>query len=795
MQTLDSGAIRPTRRRGGRSQKAHRDSDPQDAAARTASSPRRNAAAPQQVGAAALLQSNHAPPALAARYISRPRLVRRLREEREATTIVLAAPAGYGKSSLLAEWAESDSRPFAWLDLSREPDDPAQLRRALARALRWLLAGGEAGQVADHDQPAVGGEAQAPTLSELLALADVVAECGRGGVLVLDDVNRLCAVESLELLAELARGIAPPLMLALASRGEPPLRLGRLRAAHSLLELGPLELAMTSYEAYQVLEAVGVQLAEDALERLVDRTEGWPVALHLAALSLQAGVDAGTEDAQPAAGEHAIAEYVNEEILASLRADARGLLMRTAVLEQLSGELCDVLLDRRGTGQTLRELAAATGMLIPQNSAHTWYRCHSVLRDVLRSEMESREPGEIPPLHARASDWFAARGEIDRALDHAVAARDADRAGSLLWDHAPRLLSVNDAQVRSWLSAFTSDEIASCARLSLAAAYNHLAAGDLVTARHWALVGAESLEHAAHGAGSSSLLAGVCLIEAAAGSGGAEQVIASAERADGLVGDASPLRPMCCLLRGIALHLAGERERAHELLEQAVEGCAGTLPVVEALGLTQLALMDVEDGDWEQAEDRTDRALAGLTAHDLDAQPTAALTLAVSALVMSRRGVADGARRELTSATRLLESLGSYMPWYEVETRIVMARASTRLADVANARSLLSQASRWARRTRPLPCFVRWLDDAWGDIDEVSAAALSGPGSLTMAELRVLRFLPTHLSFREIGERLHVSGNTVKSQAHAVYAKLGAASRSEAVAHASALGLIDVQVI
>ncbi len=207
------------------------------------------------------------------------------------------------------------------------------------------------------------------------------------------------------------------------------------------------------------------------------------------------------------------------------------------------------------------------------------------------------------------------------------------------------------------------------------------------------------------------------------------------------------------------------------------------------------ALADTADGEWELAADRLVRAREVLAEHDLEHDPTFAIVYAAGALVASEQGRGDDAKRDLATAGRLLGELGHYMGWYEVQVRTVMARAFVRLADVSRARALLAEASRWARRTNRVESLVAALDTAWGEVDDVCAAAADGPGLLTIAELRILRFLPTHLSFREIGERLHVSGNTVKTQAHAVYTKLGAGSRSEAVAKAASIGLIDVTIV
>jgi LuxR family maltose regulon positive regulatory protein len=799
MPTLDANPVR-TVKRGGRAQQAAPD-DEDPAPARAASGGtqtgkrRDRAAAP----GARVVFARFGAPRLAAGHVARAHLVRRLEEHPGRRTIVLAAPAGYGKSSLLAEWATRGRRPLAWLDLTRADDDPALLLARLGAALQWLR--GPATGANGHARGARTRITQRVlrTPSELLALAEEVA-AGRGhAALVLDDAHHLRSAESLEVLTLLAHSLPDGLDLALASRSEPQLRLGRLRAADRLLQLGQVQLAMTAHEAHRLVAAADVELGERELERLVERTEGWPAGIYLAASALRERTGAAAESTRASAAEEerVIAAYLREEVLADLDEPARELLTRSAVLDELSGELCDATLARAGTGPVLRELASRTLVLIPRDHGHGWYRCHSLLREVLRSELEVCEPELLPRLHARASEWFAERGQLDRAVEHAVAARDKERAGRLLWDDGALFLYGGDERVERWLRAFTAEEVSCCVHLALVRAHAHLAAGELPAARHWSCIATDALDAREREGGDAqpSLRAGVLLIDAAAGAGGIEQVGASAERADALVGEASFLRPLGCLLGGVALHLRGERENARAQLRHASDACVRTMPLIGALSLTQLALLELEDGEWEQAQDATRRALACLSRQGLEEQPVAALTLAARALVMSHRGVADEAKGELTNAARLLESLGEYMPWFEVETRILMARASTRLADVARARTLLSQASRRARRPRPVPRFVAWLDEAWGEIDDASAAALSGPGSLTMAELRVLRFLPTHLSFREIGERLHVSANTVKSQAHAVYAKLGAASRSEAVAQAAALGLIDPPVV
>jgi LuxR family maltose regulon positive regulatory protein len=725
--------------------------------------------------------------------VPRPQLLRRLKEEREASTVALMAPGGYGKTRLLAEWADNDRRPFVWVTLGLGADDPDQLLATLEAGLSAALGGGQRSVgVPARPTPARASRTRrrgvGAGVSQVLERGQEIERTGLEIVLVLDELDALRSEPALSAVAAVARGLPDCVTLVLSARGEIRAGLARLRAEDRVLELGLHDLAMTAYEAGRLLGGLGVELDEEALEGLLERTEGWPAGLHLAGLVLREGA-AGGARAQPSGTERVIADYVREEVLAPLEPAKLCMLRQASILEQLSGELCDAVLQTSGSGKDLHELAREGAMLSALNPAGSWYRAHTLVREVLRAELALREPEEVGPLHSRASEWFAARGLRRRALDHAAAARDASRTGDLLLDDTSGLLAPNRREHERWLNAFGARELSGSPELSLAAALSELSRGKAVVA--WQL--SRAVAPGVAGDSDSALLGGFYTVEAAAGQTGIEPLRASAERACELL-DAGSLYALALLLRGVGAHLSGDRDAAGIDLEDAAAEAAASAPLLEALALSQLALMNLDDAGGCAAESST-RALEALRSARLTREPTAALVLAVSAFVKSRCGISDEAKGELIAATRLLGSLDGYMPWYEVEVRVVMARASVRLADADSARSLLADASRRARRSRPVPGLLRWIDEAWGEIDEVGAAALTGPRSLTMAELRVLRFLPTHLSFREIGERLHVSGNTVKSQAHAVYAKLDASSRSEAVAHASALGLIDVTVV
>jgi LuxR family maltose regulon positive regulatory protein len=201
-------------------------------------------------------------------------------------------------------------------------------------------------------------------------------------------------------------------------------------------------------------------------------------------------------------------------------------------------------------------------------------------------------------------------------------------------------------------------------------------------------------------------------------------------------------------------------------------------------------MIAIEARDWELADDLTDRAGNLIEARGLAHYPMCALAFAASAAARAHAGRADEAKRDVRRGIDLLTVLGDFMPWYGAEARVLLAHASLRLADAVGARTLLAEASRLARRTHGAVIFQQWFDAAWASMDALAEERLAGASSLTIAELRILRFLPSHRSFREIATQLGVSPNTVKTHAHAVYRKLGAASRSEAVARASDAGLL-----
>jgi LuxR family maltose regulon positive regulatory protein len=265
-----------------------------------------------------------------------------------------------------------------------------------------------------------------------------------------------------------------------------------------------------------------------------------------------------------------------------------------------------------------------------------------------------------------------------------------------------------------------------------------------------------------------------------------------ASRARVLLDEGSSWHPVCLFLEGVAQHLAGDRDRARELLQEGAHRAAVAAPMFQALCLAQLALLATEEGDLERATILSTRAGAQVKRCRLEQCPLVALVMAVSAAVRAERGRVDEARVDLRHALELLGEITDPSPWYEIECRILLARATLRLNVLTAARELLEAAAPALRRTPDGGVLAEWLGEARGEVDLALDSTAEVDWSLTTAELRVLRYLPSHLTFRQIAERLFVSPNTVKTHARGIYRKLGVSCRGSAVECARDVGLVEL---
>jgi LuxR family maltose regulon positive regulatory protein len=688
------------------------------------------------------------------------------------------APAGYGKTTLLSEWAEQEERAFAWLSLDRRHDDAALLLASVVEALDQL----------EPVDPAVMESLAAPlpdvggvAIPRLQAALQARSE---SFVLVLDDVHCLTTDSALEVLEGLLDCLPAGSKLALASRTEPQLPLGRLRAHRRLVEVNQADMAMSPDEAAELIGLVGLDLSPAQLDALVQRTEGWPAALYLAALALDEQADLDAAIAGFAGDDRFVVDYLRDVFMEGVAEEQQRFLLRTAVLDRLCGDLCDAVLEFQGSGTTLRDLSRSNLLLTRLDHHDEWYRYHGLLRETLLAELRRSEPAAEPGLHRRASAWYTEHEDFDRAIDHAIVAGDTAVAGDLIWSSFPSYASRGRvATIDRWLERFDEATISSHPGLALAAVQASLTRGDGEAAHRWGKV-AQRAAKARSEAPARDVEAGLLLATATIGAEGVAQVEIDAGRAYDLMQETDIWRTVCCLLVGTAIKLSGgDAIAADRWLEEGTRRAA-VAPNIQALCQAQRALFSREQ-DLGLAADLVVHARTRVDRYGLGDYPTMALVFAVLALFRARQGDVAGAHEDTRVAKRLLGRVKDFIPWYEAETRIVLARALHRLDDRPGARELLSEATRHLRQTPDAALLDQWLRNASAALDDGAIEA-----GLTRAELRVLQFLPTHFSFREIAERLYVSPNTIKTQAQSIYRKLDVSTRGEAVDHARAAGLI-----
>jgi LuxR family transcriptional regulator, maltose regulon positive regulatory protein len=690
------------------------------------------------------------------RSVRRSDLLDRLEQERDCQMVLLRAPAGYGKTTLLAQWAQENERPCAWVTVDDADADPGVLADSIAHAL---------------------------TASAITP--------GRGAAfaLILDDAHVVGSAVLRDAVLDVLGWLPEGSQLAVSSRCEPALALGRMRAGAEVIELGIEDLAMSPVEATEALRQAGVDPGLTPVQTLVDRAEGWPAALALATAWAHRAQE--SEAVDPLGGDdHLFSDYFGVELLASLPPQMLRFLMHGSVLDRLSGPLCDEVLGRERSAAMLAELARRNVPLRPLDPRHEWYRLHGLFREMLQAHLRHAEPEIAPVLHRRAAAWYRHAGDVDRSLDHAAAAGDLDSTGELLWANLRGFLGEGrNHMVQQWLSGVSVERFTGSARLALAAAHSHLALGRAAVAEQWARSAAVRLAEAPEHI-SEPERAGVLIVQAWAARGGPAKMRLAASQAYELLPDDSPWRASCCLLRGTAALLTGDEPGAEAWLQEGAARGAVLAADTASLCLAQLSVVAAERGQTQVAADFAQSARIVMAEHGLSSTPASALVFAVWASAAMRDGRVDEAKAATARCLTLLDQVDDSLAWFGAEARILLARVSLALGHVATARELLADASRLARRTPGVVVFERWFSAAWGQFDEQAETALAGVALLTTAELRVLRFLPTHYSFHEIAQRLHVSSNTVKTHVHAVYRKLDASSRSEAVAHATSAGLL-----
>ena len=674
-------------------------------------------------------------PGLRPDLVPRPRLAQRLDESRGRGLVLVCAPAGYGKTVLLAEWVRRGRHRVAWLSLDAGDNDPARFWRHTVAALDRVRPG-----ISERMGPLLGPPAPPAFEPLVTALINEVADqpdADQALLLVLDDFHVISSQLVHSSLGFLLEHRPPGLHLALTSRSDPPLALARLRARGQLTELRAAELRFTPGEAAALLQQVAAApggarldapLPNAVAAALAARTEGWAAGLQLAGLSLRGQTDVDGFVAAFTGSHRYVLDYLAEEVLERQPGRVREFLLETSVLERLSGELCDAVTGRPGSQALLEQVERAGLFVVPLDEVRGWWRYHHLFADLLRARLQAEQPGRVLELHGNAAAWYAERELADDAIRHAVAAEEMTWAARLIEQHfnAVHSLRGEAATVQRWLTPLPADLVRSRPRLLLAQAVPAATGGRLEAAEQ--LVDAAELAYT--GTGEEPF-------EPTIGRGGSLLVNVPA---------------MIALSRGYLAQLRGDAKGTAEFGSRALAESREDEWILRSVAQGQLAVAEWLDGRLDEAERAFAQGIDGRRAADL---PTwGAWESYELSLVQHAQGRLEAAMRTCEQALEAVASTGrAPLP--------AAGPAYVGLADVAYQRNELDSAvenvtlgialCRSFVYTMPLAAglaTLAWIRQAGGDpagaleaMDEAVQATPGPPGLLNPIPARRAQLL------------------------------------------------------
>jgi len=699
--------------------------------------------------------------------------------------VTVVAPAGYGKTTFLARWAEADPRPFAWVALDGQDDDPVVLLRYVAGAMHRLE------PLPPEVFDALSGAGGFGWTRRVVRLGNALAAREQPFVLAFDDLHSVANPACVDVLAELLESVPAGSQVAVASREEPALPLGRWRARGWVHELGQPELRLDGQEAELLLRAAGVELDEDEVTELTERTEGWPAGLYLAALSMQAGTPSPGNAGTFTGDDRFVTAYFRDELISRLPDTEARFLKQTSVLEQMCGGLCDSVVESTGSAGVLEQLERANRFVVPLDRRGEWYRYHHLFAELLRNELARSEPDAAAELNRRAMTWCLAHDLPEAALIYGHAAGETDTVAGLVDQLAlPTHYDGRLETLDGWLRWFSEDDLRRYPALAVVGGWLRALTGRSAEAESWLALAEGATSTIPLSDGSATIEPWVALLRAAMMPDGPDRAVADGDLAIAELAPGSGWRPAALAIRGTAHLVLGSAESAIADLEAAVEG-EPVASEATAVAHAQLALLAIRRGAWNEAGQHAWAGEAMIEDAGLGDYSTSALVHAGTARVALHEGRHEDARAALTAAHRLRPLLGYALPWMALQVGIELAHVHLALAELGPARTVLGEAEQLLDVRPQLGILV---EDARALRDRIDAA--SGPDgawamSLTGAELRLLPYLATHLTFPGIASRLFISRNTVKSEAVSIYRKLGVSSRSAAIERAVELGFLD----
>jgi LuxR family transcriptional regulator, maltose regulon positive regulatory protein len=736
-----------------------------------------------------VLSSKLHPPAGRPGSVARRDLLIRLDESASAKLIVVAAPAGWGKTSLLRDWCSAGEAPrAAWLSVDRDDNDPVRFWAHVIAAIATVSPGiGETSlQVLTAPGTKSAEGVLTPLINDLVRLSAPVT-------LVLDDYHLISNRRLVECVEYLVEHLPPTLRLIVSARADPELPLARLRARGEMTEIRADALRFTDAEAAELLNGtLGLCLAPADIDALQRRTEGWAAGLYLAGLSLRGRPDPSLLVSAFAGDDRQIVDYLVAEVVDALPEDVRSFMMRTSVLDRMCGSLCDAVTASGGSWRILEGLERTNQFVIPLDASRQWYRYHQLFAELLRHELDRAEPGLAPLLHRRASAWHRQHGSIAEAIGHAMSAGDLADARELIAAHWNAYINEGLAEtVEAWLNRLPPAMVADDARMCLVMGWISRHLGRLDEVESWLEAAEAATPQGPLTEGSTSIESSACMLRAGyrhmiGDLAGAE---AASRRALALEAAGAPLwQAVASATLGASLYWQGKDGEARTVLRKVtgpVPRPAGNLARLWARGC--LAAIAARSDNPEAAEDHVHKAIELAARHRLGEYWVAATALLTSAELLDRRGRLADAEAKARSGLRLAERGQA-----RLETacaQMHLARLAARAGRDEEARVRLGASRRIITACAdPGVVLTGLLARTAGDVGGPAPPSAPRPPEpaepLSQREDEILRWLSSQLSLREIASELYVSYDTVKTHTRHIYRKLGVSTRRQAVARA-----------
>jgi LuxR family maltose regulon positive regulatory protein len=736
-----------------------------------------------------LLPALHPP---AARYgtIARQGPLGRLQSELRAKLVLVTAPAGWGKTSLLRDWCASAGAPAtAWLSVDQGDNDLTRFWAGVIAALRTVhpQLGADTLRMLRAPGDKTPDAALTPLINDLARLPGRLT-------LVIDDLHLITSDDIARWFRFLVDHLPPTLGLIAATRSDPALPLARMRARGELAELRADDLRFSESEAAQLLNGtLGLALPPAAVQALHRRTEGWAAGLYLAGLSLR-----GCDDPDPVirgitGDSRQIVDYFAAEVMQDQSTRVRAFLLQTSILDRFSGPMCDAVTQTSGSQTLLEELERSQLFLVPLDTTRRWYRYHTLFAELLRRELDQSDPGIAQLLHRRASAWHREHGSATEAIEHALAAADLAEVRELIVAHWQRLLSEGFIEtVDSWLARLPPSLVIEDARLCLVKAHlaGHL--GRLDEVEPWLAAVETATPAGPYPDGPSTMESAADLLRAQSSHlqgdlGRAESVSRRALELE--EPRPSRWRSAALAMLGTSLFWLGRDAAAEPLLEQVADPTRppdSNLASVWALGC--LAAIAARQGDLDSCDRRLRQAARLAAAHDLGGHWTTATAVTTSAELLADRGrlreAEEAALQALTLARRV-----SARP-ETAHALLCLGRISAQAGNVDDARARTKEAGDVIARC-PDPGILAALLSSAGQKPGLPSASphpsRAGhgprPDGLTPREAEVLDLLADGLTNSEIAARLVLSVYTVERHLQNSYRKIGARNRADATAY------------